>query len=115
MSRERSESGRFVETVTHERVLSTFSAVEGPVVTSSDVAERLDCTPDAARGKLEELYREGRLGRRETAGRVVYWLLDETEHDDADAPIFDRSTFASGHTDTSERVDEILYGGAPDQ
>ena len=77
MDRERTGSGEFAPTVTPDRVLAVFEAVEGPVVTSSDVAIELDCTAEAARRTLEELREEGRLARRKTAGRLLYWRRDD--------------------------------------
>ena len=61
MDRERADSGEFVPTVTAERVFAVFDAVEGPAITSSDVATELDCTTEAARRTLEELREEVRL------------------------------------------------------
>lgn len=49
MSRERDETGRYAETVTLNRVLGVFEKVDGPVVTSGDVAEALDCSRETAR------------------------------------------------------------------
>ena len=79
MDRERTEGGEFAPTVTPERVLAVFDAVEGPVVTSSDVAGELDCTAEAARRTLDELHEERRLGRRRTAGRLLYWRADDEQ------------------------------------
>lgn len=70
--RERSDSGTFVETVSLEDVLGVFDAVRGPVITSSDVADQLDCTTEAARQKLRRLYDQGEVDKRKT-GRVVVW------------------------------------------
>lgn len=61
MDREPADSGEFVLIVTPERVLTVFEAVEGPVITSSDVAAELDCTTEATRRTLEQLREEGRL------------------------------------------------------
>ena len=55
MDRERGDSGEFVPTVTPERVLAVFETVDGPVITSGDVATELDCTTEAARRTLEQL------------------------------------------------------------
>ena len=70
--RERSDSGTFVETVSLEDVLGVFDDVRGPVITSSDVADQLDCTTEAARQKLTRLYDQGKVDKRKT-GRVVVW------------------------------------------
>jgi len=70
--RERSDSGTFVETVSLDDVVGVFDEVRGPVITSSDVAEQLDCTTEAARQKLRRLYDQGEVDKRKT-GRVVVW------------------------------------------
>lgn len=61
MDRKRADSGEFVPTVPPERVLAVFDTVEGPVITSGDVAAELDCTTEAA---------------RRTADRLIYWRDD---------------------------------------
>ena len=77
MSRNRSDSGEFVESVTLAAVADVFNEVEGPVVTSGDVADALGCSRETARRKLKELHEKGRVSRRKTAGRVVWWLASE--------------------------------------
>ena len=98
MARERTETGEFVETVTLDRVVSAIRAVDGPVVTTRDVADRLDCTTEAARQKLVQLTEQGRVDRRKVGGRAVVWWLTESEDDpdefDPDDPLFtDTVTF----------------------
>ena len=73
MDRDRADSGEFVPTVTPDRVRSVFDAVEGPVITSGDVATELDCTTEATRRTLEQLHEDGPLARRRTASRLIYW------------------------------------------
>lgn len=80
MPKERGDTGQYVETVALEDVLAVFDAVDGPpVVTSADVAEETDLSRDSARRKLDTLRDQGRVDRRRTAGRVLYWPVDETE------------------------------------
>lgn len=113
VSQQRDDRGQFTEEVTLDDVLAVFEAVAGPVVTSGDVAEVTGCSRDSARRKLDELHRQGRVGRRKTAGRVVYWRTEEggPAPVNPDDPFFvERTTFASGRSDLSERVDEVLYG-----
>ena len=112
--RKRGESGEFAETVTHARVLDVFGSVEGPVITSTDVAEALDCSDETARRKLTRLYEAGVVERRKTGRTLVWWLSDGRDPApvDADDPIFaDRPSFPSGRRDLSGSVDEVLYGG----
>lgn len=88
MPKERGGTGQYVETTALDDVLGVFGEVRGPVVTSADVADALDCSRDTARRKLTELRRQGRVESRETAGRVVWWLsnsgsdgtLDSDDH-----------------------------------
>ena len=77
MARERDDSGQYVETVDLEGVLAVFDAVDGPVITSSDVSEALDCTTEAARQKLKRLVDEGTLQRRQTGRTMVYWQASD--------------------------------------
>lgn len=112
MNKNRDEHGQYAETVSLSDVLAVFRSVTGPIVTSSDVASVTGCSDDTARRKLAELHDQGRVGRRKTAGRVIYWRLDAEDPTpvDPDDPIFtDRPSFASGEDNLSEQVDEILY------
>jgi predicted nucleotidyltransferase len=111
MSRERADSGEYVERVTLDAVLSVFETVEGPVVTSADVADVLDCSRETARRKLSQLVERGRVSRRTTAGRVVWWLTDphaprDTDHEQAFEAFAERLTEKCG--DDIEEI--ILYG-----
>ena len=110
---EREDTGRYVETVTPDDVFVVFETVEGPVVTSGDVAEALDCSRETARRKLRTLEEQGRVAGRKTAGRVVWWVVDEQEPArgiDSDDSFWKFEPGASGESDVSENVDGILYG-----
>lgn len=116
MSQNRDEHGQFSEEVTLSDVLGVFDRVDGPVITTGDVATVTGCSDDSARRKLERLHDQGRVGRRKTAGRVVYWQLDAANPSpvNPDDPFFtDFPTFSSGDEDLSGRVDEIRYGQEP--
>lgn len=113
MSREREDTGRYTETVALEDVLRTFDEVDGPVVTSGDVAETLDCSRETARRKLATLEEQGRIASRKTAGRVVWWIIDSREEANdvnPEDPFWEVEPGASGETTVSENVDEVLYG-----
>lgn len=115
MSRERGDGGRYTETVTSSDVLAVFEAVEGPVVTSGDVAEHVGCSSETARRKLTALEDQGRLASRKTVGRVVWWVVDGRDvvaEIDPDDPFWDLETGSSGRGDVSENVDDHLYGDA---
>lgn len=110
---ERGDIGRYTEVVTPDNVLGVFEAVEGPVVTSGDVAETLDCSRETARRKLRTLEEQGHVASRKTAGRVVWWIVDDQEPArgvNPDDPFWELEPGSSGESDVSERVDEVLYG-----
>jgi hypothetical protein len=111
MSREREDTGRYTETVTPDDVLGVFRTVEGPVVTSGDVAETLGCSRETARRKLRALETQGRVAGRKTAGRVVWWITDGgcANDIDPDDPFWGFEPGASGESDVSENVDRVLY------
>lgn len=110
---EREDTGRFSETVTPDDVFGVFETVDGPVVTSGDIAEALDCSRETARRKLRTLEEHGRVASRKTAGRVVWWIVDEQEPArgvNPDDQFWEFEPGASGESGVSENVDDILYG-----
>lgn len=114
MSRERTDTGEYIETITVERVLGVFASVEGPVVTSADVATALDCSHETARRKLSALAEQGRVDQRKTAGRVVWWLTESeqaTDEINPDGPLFsDGAVFSTDEPTDASKVDDYLYG-----
>lgn len=112
MVRKRGDSGQFIESVTHEAILEVFDHVEGPVITSADVAEILDCSSDVARNKLGELYEEGRLDRRKTAGRIIYWRPEDSDQPaiNPDDEFWGLDPVETGDPTDASKVDEYLYG-----
>jgi CTP-dependent riboflavin kinase len=77
MPREHGKTGDFVETVTLDDVYAVFDDVHPPFVTSSDVSDAVGCNRDTARRKLKELHREGRVDRRKSAGRIIWWRTED--------------------------------------
>ena len=110
---ERDDTGRYVETVVLDDVRRVFETVDGPVVTSGDVARSLECSRETARRKLRILEERGRVASRETAGRVVWWVVESQEPArgiDPDDPVWEFEPGASGESGVSETVDDVLYG-----
>lgn len=90
--RERTDDGRYTETVTPDRVLEALATTADPVATTSDVADQLSCTNEAARVKLVRLHEEGRIERRKVgSSAVVWWLADAGSPIEAIAAVDDRS------------------------
>ena len=112
MSRERTDSGQYAETVTIDRVRQVFATVAGPVVTSADVASELGVTAEAARRKLNAFHAQGMLGHRKTAGRNIYWLHpagDVTEIN-PDDPVWGTDPIPGGEAVSEADIDDVLYG-----
>ncbi|MCL9814073.1 transcriptional regulator [Natranaeroarchaeum aerophilus] len=111
-SRDRNDQGEYAETLTERRVLGVFERVDGPVITSSDVADTLSCSTEAARRKLSGLYERGILGRRKTGRTLIYWLVEQGEATpiDAEDPFFAAEPAREGGPgDVAANVDEHLY------
>jgi len=106
MTRERDESGRYVETVGESDVLAVFDRVDGPVITSSDVSDALDCTTEAARQKLARLVDDGMLSKRKTGHLVVYWRADTDSRAE--------TTDGSHKSDDSDTDGDVLGDGPYD-
>jgi len=104
--RERSDSGTFVETVSLENVLGVFDAVRGPVITSSDVAEELDCTTEAAR----RLYDRGEVDKRKTGRVVVWWHTGGTPPTPSERTPTDASGGGDDHAEDVDHIAEALAG-----
>lgn len=77
--RRRHDDGQFAETVSKEDVRNVFGAVDGPVVTTTDVADVLGISTEAARTRLNELVDREGLRRRKTGRTVVYWQRDDAD------------------------------------
>lgn len=110
--RKRGDGGEFVDEVEPDAILAVFDEVPGSVVTSADVADALSCSDETARKKLDALVEAGRVRKRTSAGRNLYWLTDDESGSlSSDDPFFDRTTFRGGEpTNTSKNTDRILYG-----
>jgi predicted ArsR family transcriptional regulator len=71
--RKRTESGEYTTEITLDDVLGVFDVVDGPALMSSDVTDELDIAGITARRKLDELHDQGRVNKRTTARRTIWW------------------------------------------
>ena len=71
--RERNEQGRYVSTISPERVLEVLREEDDPVLTAKEVGERLGCTSEAARQRLHELQDSGDIESKQVGARAVVW------------------------------------------
>ncbi|WP_246986356.1 helix-turn-helix domain-containing protein [Halorientalis marina] len=74
MQRERAADGTYVEEVTLDTVLSVFEQADIPVLTASEVAEKLDCSRPSAYNKLETLTENGELHKKKVGARAVVYI-----------------------------------------
>ena len=78
MERERDDSGQYTEQVTLDSVMSVFEHADLPVLTATEVAEKLDCSRPSAYNKLEKLVDNGEIHKKKVGARaVVYILMDK--------------------------------------
>ena len=83
---EQGDGGRWQARVTPEDVLDVFESVAGPpVITSNDVASSLDCSGDTARNKLNTLYGQRRVDKREAGRTTLWWRAADFEEVSDDA------------------------------
>ena len=71
--RERNEEGKYVSTITPERVLEVLREDDDPVLTAKEVGEHLDCTSEAARQRLHELQERDEVTSKQVGARAVVW------------------------------------------
>jgi predicted ArsR family transcriptional regulator len=71
--RERNDEGRYVPTVTPERVLDVLRDAEDPALTAKEVGDALGCTSEAARQRLHELRERGDVESKQVGARAVVW------------------------------------------
>lgn len=111
------EDNQFTGGVSIEDVLGVFNQVKGPVVTSSDVADYLDCSRETARRKLREFEEMHRVASRKTTECVGWWLTDtkntEAKIDPTD-PFWGVEPHTGDESVSEDDIDGILYDeGAP--
>ncbi|KYH24355.1 hypothetical protein HAPAU_33380 [Halalkalicoccus paucihalophilus] len=114
----RNDQGEYTTRITDEDILAHFSQAGRPFQTAQSVAEQFDVDRSQAYRRLQQLADEDALEKAKVGGRaVVWWISDNDEptskpHEvNPDDPIFDRDTFQAGEPDdTSEKIDEVLYG-----
>ncbi|WP_254863693.1 helix-turn-helix domain-containing protein [Halovivax gelatinilyticus] len=116
---ERNDRGTFSQTVSDESLLAYFSRADRPFQTARSIADHYHLDRSQAYRRLQQLADDGALEKAKVGGRAVVWWLADGENAskpsdvNTDDPIFERTTFEAGDpADTSERIDEILYGGA---
>lgn len=118
MQKERNESGQYVPTIDIERA---FRAVRegGHVISTSEVADELDCSTEAARQKLTELHDSGRVERKEVASSAIVWWVDSpwpTEPPENQTPAQrSRQLKRAGSQVVPALVDHLRENGAADE
>ena len=113
MSWGHNDTGEYIETLVFEDVFGVVDAVTGTVVMAGDISELVVCSRETARRKLHSLVDRGDVSSRKTAGRVVWWLVDDhgpTRGVHAEDPFWEFEPGASGESRVSGSVDEVLYG-----
>ena len=84
-TRERNDSGRYVETLTLETVRETVVNAPDPIATTKEVADALGCSREAARLKLTQLHDSDRIERRNVGSKAIVWWVLENDVDEGNA------------------------------
>lgn len=106
---------RDVKNVTGEDVIRFLDSVDAPAVTTAEVARHFDIPSELASRYLDQLYEEGRVGRRRSAGTMTWWVSDEQDwlrgfgaFSDSDIPELMREEREKAREEWDD--DEILSG-----
>lgn len=67
------------ETVTDEEILSLFAEADEPVLTTSDVADRVGLTNKGTGERLHSLEERGLLRIKEAGRAYVWWITEAGE------------------------------------
>ncbi|UHQ98294.1 FaeA/PapI family transcriptional regulator (plasmid) [Natrinema zhouii] len=118
----RNDRGEYSPSVTDEEILAFIAREDRPIQTAQSVGDQFGIDRSQAYRRLQRLADDGALEKSKVGGRaVVWWLSTESEQAseaticdvNPDDSIFDRETFEAGEpTNTSENIDDILYGDA---
>jgi len=64
--------------VSDEEILKQIKLARGPVVTATELADRVDISGSAANKRLKKLVEKDLVRKREVGARaVVYWLTED--------------------------------------
>ncbi|QCJ45963.1 HTH domain-containing protein [Haloprofundus sp. MHR1] len=75
MTRNRDEEGKFTELTTSESVLKILENSDDPVMTATEIADKLDVSRDTVGRKLAQLAEVDKVGRKEVGARSVVWWI----------------------------------------
>ena len=65
------------ETVSDEDILAAMRSSDDPVVSATEIGDHFDHTRQWAHQRLEQLYEEGMVEKKEASKRsVVWWVKD---------------------------------------
>lgn len=94
--------------VSDEEILAVLRDAETPVLTTSEVADRLPIGRRAVLRRLKRLQGEGRVERKPVGGRAqVWWPADGAgEHGD---PLFDAPAVTVDDPVDATEIDDVLY------
>lgn len=106
----RESGGEFSESVSRQEILLVFDRLaEEEPLTAAMVAEELPIGRRALHERLEKMYRDGDLGKKDFGNRVVWWAevapeLDPELADELDAADDDEDYLSMDELD--DRLDE---------
>lgn len=106
------DEGNYGRQFTVEAVREAFETIDEAVIITSDIAEKLGCSGETARKRLNDLYDAGVVNKRTFGQQTVWWQLppDTAEErpgrrlrrvsqDAPEAIVFGDIVYSNGETD----------------
>ena len=103
-SQPRGEPGEFEETVSEQEILKIFDAADEPFLTAGEVAQRLPVSLQAVSHRLNEMRKEGLVGKKQVGTRAIGWWAEVApEPVESDVPDYEEAEPIS-QSDMKERL-----------
>jgi len=103
-----------------ERLRSIFDSMEGPAVTTEEVARELGCSPDEALHHLIELDHRGWINHRASGSATLWWPCDSSNQtseiqESGELPEFVEKGLKKSHQDIQEWIKNNQKPGESDE
>jgi predicted ArsR family transcriptional regulator len=95
--------------VSDDRFLAVLRDAESPVLTTSEVAERLPVGRRTVLRRLKRLHNDGRIERKPVGGRAQVWWVSERDDPSTVDPLFDAPAFSVERPVDETAIDDVLY------
>ena len=67
--------------VGEKEILEAIALSPDPIVTAAELAQSVDYSPDGMRNRLQELYDDGLVNKKDVGARATVWWISEDGRD----------------------------------